>query len=340
MDMIFDYIMILFFPLIVIIGVTIFLIKAPRKVKLIRPLRSQKVLFGFLILLTLFGFFTQQDFTERCGCLIHSRGVFSLDYVIFSAISLILFVLGFIVKNKIARISLICLELAYWIFKLFVLKSGYQGGLGILIFKYYDFFGLLGRLLLLNNLFDNKFKEHLLAILAGLLIIIKMLGIPFNDNFIYRDYLNPYYNQLMFRRLNGNWTGTMVYPKDTTVYKPFDSTDINDLISLNDTVTYRDSTILIKKKGVYFYFQDSNLSINRTLPELDGNYSLYYSQPDSRYFIYIPDKYLDSIKQDYEYGRYTIKMHLEELNDSSLSLQIENGIDFELKTAGNNVYTK
>lgn len=333
--MVFDYILILFFPLIVIIGVIIFLIKAPHKDKLIRPLRSQKVLFGFLILWTLFGFFTQQDFTERCGCLIHSRGVFSLDYVIFSAISLILFVLGFIVKNKTAQISLLCLELAYWTFKLFALKSGYQGGLGILIFKYYDFFGLLGRLLLLNSLFENKFKEHLLAILAGLLIIVKMFGIPCNDNFIYRDYLNPYYNQLMFKRLNGNWTGTMIYPKDTTLHKPFDSADISNLISLIDTVTYRDSTVLKKEKGVYFYFKDSNLSIYRTLPELDGNYSLYYSQPDSRYFIYIPDKYLDSIKQDYKYGQYSIKVHLKELTDSSLSLEIENGIDFELKTAGN-----
>jgi hypothetical protein len=286
------------------------------------------------------GFFTQQDFTERCGCLIHSRGVFSLDYVIFSAISLILFILGFAVKNKTIRISILFLELAYWTFKLFILKSGYQGGLGILIFKYYDFFGLLGRLLLLNSLFEDKIKEHLLALVAGLLIIVKMLGIPCNDNFVYRDYLNPYYNQLMFKRLNGYWTGTMIYPKDTTVYAPYDSTDIEDLLSLIDTVTYRDSTIFKMKEGVYFHFNDSYLSIDSASTELNGNYNLYYSQPDSRYFTYLPNRYIDSIKQDYKYGRFSINMYIVELEDSTLTLQIENGKEFKLKTAGNNVYTK
>lgn len=192
--MIFDYILILFFPSIVIIGVTIFLIKAPRKEKLIRPLRSQKVLFGFLILWTLLGFFTQQDFTERCGCLVHSRDIFSLDYIILSAISLILLILGFSIRNKFVRISILWLELAYWIFKLFALKSGYEGGLGILVFNYYDFLGLLGRFLLINSLLGYRFKEYILPLVVGVIIIIKMFGVPCNENFIYRDYLNPYYN--------------------------------------------------------------------------------------------------------------------------------------------------
>jgi hypothetical protein len=337
MDWILETFIVLLFPIIVIGGVTFFLIKAPLKDKLIKPLRSQKILFGFLILWTLIGFFTQQDFTERCGCLIHSRGVFSHDYIIFSAISLILFILGFIVKNKFVRINILCLELVYWIFKLFALKSGYLGGLGILIFKYYDFFGLLGRLLLLNSLFENKFKEYLLAIVAGLLIIVKMLGIPCNDNFIYTDYLNPYYNQLMFKRLNGDWTGTMIYPRGTIEHSPYNSNEISDLV---DILTCQDSTIYKRKQGVHFYFNDSILCIDGTSTELDGNYSLYYSQPDSRYSVYIPNKYLDSIKRDYKYGRYSINIHFEEVNDSTLSFQIEHDKKFILKTADSNVYTK
>jgi hypothetical protein len=329
--MIFDYILILFFPSIVIIGVTIFLIKAPRKEKLIRPLRSQKVLFGFLILWTLLGFFTQQDFTERCGCLVHSRDIFSLDYIILSAISLILLILGFSIRNKFVRISILWLELAYWIFKLFALKSGYEGGLGILVFNYYDFLGLLGRFLLINSLLGYRFKEYILPLVVGVIIIIKMFGVPCNENFIYRDYLNPYYNRLFFNQINGNWTGSMLYPNDSIIEETIKNPDHIIYGSKPEINLYRDTILYSRFDSVYLTFNDSSLSIEKSSPELNGQYCLTYSRPESNYFVYLPCHYIDDAERDYHFNQYSITIFFENISDSTISCYIDNRIELILK---------
>jgi len=337
MDRLFDLIIALFVPILVIGGLILFLIKAPRRNKIISHLRNQNILFGFLFLWTLFGFFTQQDFTERCGCLIHSRGIFSLDYIGFTSISLVLLLLGFFIRNKFTRISLLCLELAYWIFKLYVIKSGYQGGLGILIFKYYDFIGLFIRFLLINSIFGHRFKEYLLALLAGLLIIIKMLGMPCNDNFIYYDILNPYYNRLIFDDINGNWTGSMNYPKVTVIDSTFKNPGNLIYGSKPEITTYRDSVSFTRYDNTYFYFNDSNLTIENSAPELNGKYFLTYSQPESGYLVYLPTQYIEAVKDDYSFNQYSLTLLIVNVTDTLLSFQINNGIDLELKTTHNNV---
>ncbi len=331
MDRILDIIIVLFFPIIVIGGITFLCIKASRKDKLIRPLRSQNVLFGFLILWTLLGFFTQQDFTERCGCLIHSREIFSLDYIIFSAISLILIILGFSIRNRFVRISILWLELAYWIFKLFALKSGYQGGLGILVFKYYDFFGLLGRFLLINSLIRYRFKEYVLTLVAGVIIIIKMLGFPCNENFLYKKYLNPYYNDLIFNEINGSWTGTMIYSNDSTIEETIKNTDNKIYGSRPEINLYRDTIIYLRFDSVYISFNDSSLYIEKSTPELNGQYCLTYSQPESRYFIYLPCHYIDDAKRDFNYNQYSITVAFGYISDSSLQCYLNNRIALDLK---------
>lgn len=326
------------FPLIVIIGFFIFLNSTRRKVKWIKPLRNVNILFGFLFIWTLFGFFTQEDVTERCGCFIQSRGIFSIDYMAFSAISLVLFILAFVVKNKVARRSLLFFEFAYWIFKLFIIKSGYVAGLGMEVFKYYDFLGLLGRLLLLNSLFAYKIKEYLLCVFAGLLIISKMCFIPCGNNFVYNDYLKPHFNRVMFDQLNGDWTGTMTYSYDSTIYPPSDSNschdtilDIDLLYNKKNTASCRDSLIQIKANEVFVRFQDSNLNITKTFPEVDGNYCLDYSELGSKYFTYRLCKYMDSMPLD-NHRLYALNMKIEELNDSVLILAFDCGINFELKS--------
>ena len=330
MNIILEFAIDLTFPLIVIGGTAFFLFKAVQNEKLIRPLRSQKVLFGFLILLTLFGFFTQQDFTESCGCLRHSRGVFSLDYIIFSAISLILLLIGLLIKNKTIRISLLSIELAYWIFKLFVLKSGYIGGLGIMVFKYYDFFGLLGRLLLLNSLFGNKLKEHLLTLVAGLLIIIKMLVMPCNENSTYKYYINSYYTNLIFQDLNGSWSGSMVYPKDSTIVETIENPDTALYGSIPEINKYRDTTFFFNYKNVDIFFNDSSLTIGKTAPELNGIYYLTYSHP-AGFLVYLPSEYKDDVKREYHYNQYHIKVILGNVSDSTLSFTINHRTELKLK---------
>jgi hypothetical protein len=340
MDRFLDLMTVLFIPIIVIGGVAYFLFKAPRNGKIIGYLRNQKVLFGFLLLWTLLGFFTQQDFTERCDCLIHSRGIFSLDYIVFSVISIILISIGFFVKNKFARVALLSLELAYWIFKLFILKSGYVGGLGIMIFKYYDFIGLLLRFLILNSLFGYKIKEYGFVLLAGLIIAIKMLGIPCNDNFIYDDFLNPYYNQLMFEDINGNWTGFMLYPRGSIIDSTFKNPGNIIYGSKPEITTYRDTVIFSRFENSYFYFNDSNLRIDNSAPELNGDYLLTYSSPESGYLNYLPLKYVEAAKEDYRFIQYSMRLLIKNVSDSILSCQIDGRIDLELKTTHNNGYSK
>jgi hypothetical protein len=335
MDYIIGYLFDTFIPTIVIMGVTFFFIFAQRKDKLRNFIRNQNVLFWFLITWTLFGFFAQQDFSERCGCLTHSRNLFSLDYIIFSAISLILFILSFLIKNKGIRVSLICIELAYWLFKLYFIKSGYIGGMGILVFKYYDFFGLLGRLLILNTLTGQKLKEFLLVLIAGLLIIIKMLGVPCNANFVYRDYINPYYNRTLLNQLNGEWHGTMILPIDTVVHNPIDSTDKSLMTFLGDFSHYHDTTIIKEINHVQLSFQDSILNINNSTHEYDGNYSLTYSEADSKFLIYTHSKYLINTETDYLFGPTTITVQITNMTDSTITMQIDNRITIKLKTAGN-----
>lgn len=335
MDRFLDLMTVLFIPLIVIGGVAFFLFKAPRNGKIIGYLRNQKALFGFLLLWTLLGFFTQQDFTERCDCLIHSRGVFSLDYIGFSAISLILIILGFFIKSKFARIGLLSLELVYWIFKLYALKSGYIGGLGILIFKYYDFIGLLVRLLILNSLFGNKIKEFVFVLLAGLIILLKMLEFPCNDNFIYDDFLNPYYNQLMFEDINGTWTGSLLYPKDSIIDSTFKNPDNVIYGSRPEITTYRDTVIFSRFENSHFYFNDSNLRIDNSAPKLNGDYLLTYSRPESGYLNYLPLQYVEAAKEDYRFIQYSIRLLIKNVSDSLLSCQIDGRIDLELKTTHN-----
>ena len=337
MDWIVNIMMDLLFPIIVIVGVTIFLIKAPLKDKLIRPLRNQKVLFGFLILWTLIGFFTRQDFSESCGCLIGSRGIFSPDYVLFSAISLILLILAFILKNKLVRISLLCIELFYWLFKLFALKSGYVGGLGILVFKYYDFISLLARLLLINSLLGYRFKEYLFALISGLLIIIKMLGFPCRDNFIYRDYLNPYYTQQMFEQLNGSWTGLMIYSKDSIIGETIINPDTSIYGDRPELTRRRDTIVNLRISNVHFTFNDSILTIEKANPDLNGQYCLTYSRPESKCFIYLPRQYIDDAKRDYHFNQYSKTMFFENISDSTLSCNINYRIEVKLKTTGNRV---
>jgi hypothetical protein len=325
----------LIFPIIVIAGVSIFLFNAPKNNKIIKPLRNSRLLFAFLILWTLIGFFTQQDFTERCGCLIHSRGIFSLDYIIFSFISLILLVSGFIAKNKIIKISLISVELAYWIFKLFALKSGYEGGLGILMFKYYDFLGLLGRFLLLKCLFGNKYKEYIFALISGLLIIIKMLGVPCNENFIYRDFLNPYYNQLLFNDINGNWTSSVLFPKVSVIDSIFKNPDKLIYGSKPEITTYRDTVTFTRFDDSYFYFSDSSFSIENAAPELNGKYFLTYSQPESGYLVYLPIQHIAAVKEDYRYNQHSLTLYIIDVNETTITCKLNGEIDLLLKTAGN-----
>lgn len=331
MNIILEYAVALIFPLLVILGTGFFLFKVNKIEKFKRIFISQKILFAFLILWTLFGFFSQQDFIENCGCFVYSRDIFSPGYVIFSSITLTILLIGVFTKNKTFRIVLVSIELTYWIFKLFILKSGYIGGLGLMVFKYYDFYGLLGRLLLLNSLLGRKLRAQVMSLVAGVLIIIKMLVIPCNENDIYESYMNSYYTKLMFKQLNGHWNGSLLYLKDSSIVETIENPDTVVYVSVSDVNIFRDTTVSKSYKKIGVHFNDSSLTIENSAPELNGKYSLTYSQPEFGFLVYIPNKFENVVKRDYMFKQFEIKVIFDNMIDNTLSFTIDNRSKFKLK---------
>jgi hypothetical protein len=320
-----------FISILIIIGLAFLMQKAHKSVRIIKLLRNENVLFVFLIIWTIFGFFTQQDFIESCYGLNFSN-IFTFDNILCSSLSFILLFLGLIINKKLIRISIVTLELAYWIFKLFALKSGYEFfGLDILICKYYDFIGLLARLLLLNALIKYRFKEYKLVLLCGLLLIVKMFTFPCSKNFIQRDFIVPYKNRLIFNKINGSWTGSMLYPNDSILVHTIKNPDTALYGNRPEINIFRDTFIFARFENVYFSFDDSSLTIEKTDPELNGNYYLTNSQPDYPFFVYIPVQYIDSVKRDNMFNQYSITVTFYNANDSVLYCLINNTIKVTLE---------
>lgn len=277
------------------ISITVFLLMIfKRNVKIHKYITNTVYVTLFLLFLTLIGFFFQEDFNEDCGCLVHAtRDVFSIDYIFFSLVSLALISASLLVKRKYIKVVLLTIELIYWLIKLFVLKSGYEGGLGILVFKLYDFIGLTTRIWLINLLLDFKLREFFIPIIAGILITIKMFFFPCQENKIYKKYLEPYYNEKLFDKINGVWTGNLLDVDTLTYYRPFDSSNIYDLLTQHDTVTYRDTILWTIAKELSVIIHDSSLIFVDSVPEWEKNYKIFSTSPEYGYISYFPTRYGD-----------------------------------------------
>lgn len=136
-----------------------------------------KTTYVIIICWTIFGFFTNIDYTENWGCLIFSEQIFSAENIIYSAITIILVSFGvFIPSGIIGKVVLTC-ELLFWLYKLFIIKGGYAVGysgvpsVSVLAF---DTIALALRLILLKQAFQIKVKTLPLLMITFFVILIKI----------------------------------------------------------------------------------------------------------------------------------------------------------------------
>jgi len=287
----------------------------------------------FLIVFTLIVFFIRQDITENCGCFSGvMRNIFSIDYILLASISLILFIVSLFARSHLFKITFLTIELIYWLTKLYFLQSGYQGGMGALSINAFDFIGLTARLWLINLLPGFKIREFLIPVIAGVLLTVKMYLVPCQENIVYEKYFKPIYNERLFSQINGAWMGSMLHQKDSVIEEAVENPDTIMYGNRPVINLHRDTIIFSSYENVYFFFNDSDLRIENPIPELNGQFCLIYSQPESKYFVYLPYQYLDSVKNDYHYNEYSITISFGEINDSTLSCFINGSIELKLRS--------
>lgn len=273
---------------------------------------------AFLILLiilwTIIGFFSKLDYDQQCGCFISNKSIFEFENILYSSISIILLLFSLI--NIKVRKSFVIFESVIWLFKLVILKSGYAVGIAgipnLLIF-FYDFIGLLLRILTISVLFKKiKIKTIYILIITGIILVIKILFFACQDDFIKQKYITPYLSDKLIIKLKGEWAGTanwklLLYENNNhfplnyrdsslhlkeysnleelkgnieksidTIFVPI---SVNPQLKDNQRIVEKESKIIIK-------FSDSTILINGLEYLINKEYHLYFIEPSFNPIIY------------------------------------------------------
>jgi len=210
--------------------------------KINKFLSNKRLVICILLFLTILGFFTQTDFSEQCGCFEFTKKIFSIDYIIYSSISIILLSFAIFIKQKYIQLIFVLIELIYWLFKLFVLKSGYIGGLGIPNLNILDFIGLFFRILFVFSFFEFKYKIYLIPIISSLIIALKFEVNPCGQNLLYNKIIKPKLDKELIEKLQGEWIGNAKFGiglTKRTIIDTLNQTSILNPLKINtfDTIS-------------------------------------------------------------------------------------------------------
>jgi len=325
-----------------------------------RYFSNQNSLIVTLMVWTFIGFLLTADFTERCGCFYHSRDILSIDYIIYSSISLLLFGLAWISKSKF-RIGFIFLEFAYWLFKLFILKSGYIGGLGIQVFNPYDFIGLFFRLWIIGLIIKINYKIYIIPIISACIIGAKLEVNPCGTNFLYYDIIHPMLEKRITGKLSGKWVGNAKSSFGINYYNSNDSivtdneclnNNKNDTVQLyfydneedfNISASKYDTVINRIKENVVLEFKDNLLFVWNLDREFEKKYYIEWTDVESDRIVYYPEKLramnLESVSRDEwnkksygdSIGKYENEIEILQLNKDYCKLRVKNKFLLNLK---------
>ncbi len=277
----------LIWPFVILLSIFLLLNRFKKKLKLDKILQNVTLLEYVLLIWIFFGYLTLADFSERCGCIVFDRSPLSLDYILLSFFSLLLVGLSVFELTKRFSKLFLSIELIYWLFKLFFIKSGYVGGLGIMMFNYYDYIALTIRLLLITSVFKLQIKVYLILISSFIIISLKIIAIPCQDNFVYEDIIRPAQLNNRIEKLAGKWSGEVTFECDTSIKYQNDSTGVNYLISIIDSNDYYDSTILRTLGDFAIEFTNTRMILD-SIPDLAKEYKLLTSISTKEYLRYIP----------------------------------------------------
>ena len=202
---------------------------------------SKKIItepYSYFALLTLLviGFFGQLDYTDRWGCIVGGESIFDTKNILFSSISLTLILTSFLFRPRFLKISLVLIELAFWIFKLFYFKGGYVVSIVAApdpIISFYDSLTLALRLFIISGLLRTNIKMIYILIFTLTIMAIKVFGFPTQLSMIVEGEKSKQRAEFTKEKLIGDWTGIYEY----------DSIYMGKTTHINDSATIRFDSI-------------------------------------------------------------------------------------------------
>ena len=271
--------------------------------------------YSYYLLLTLLviGFFGQLDYTDRWGCIVGGESIFDTKNILFSSISVILILTSFIFNPRILKISLIVVELAFWIFKLFYFKGGYVVSIVAApdpIISFYDSLTLAMRLFIITGLLGINIKTIYILICTLTIMAIKVFAFPTQLSMIVEGEKSKQRAEFTKEKLIGDWTGIYEY----------DSTYMSETTHIKDSATIRFDSLYIT---LYNFKDIDSLQLKM---EFDYEFGGHFHS---------------GIKDDW---RNQYDFWIRNLTSDSLDIILTQSLDdyfFKLiKTPANNVYTK
>jgi len=267
--------------------------------KIISQPFNYRILLGLLVI----GFLLKLDYTNRFGCLVGGESIFDTKNILFSTISVSLILSSYLLNNRFFKLSMVTVELLFWVFKLFYFKGGYVvsiGGIPDPAISFFDTLTLSLRLFIIIKLLQVDFKTIYLILITLIIMSIKIFAYPIPMIMIIEDQESLKRSEITIQKLQGNWTGIYEY----------DSISMNDPVHIIDT-----STIIFKDNSINifdFKGQDS-IQLNYQFEyEFGGNLNSGKENDwDNYYDFSIPSITTDSLKidltQSLNYYRFKLK---------------------------------
>jgi len=236
-----------------------------------------------LVAWTVFGFLTNNDYTQQWGCIISSEPILSEQNIFYSSVALALLTLGYFIRFRQIGTLILIAELLFWLHKLFIVKGGYAVGLGAvpsLSVLSFDAIALTLRLILIKQLVGFKFRSHYVSAVAVIVIAVKINAFPTQQGII--DEFEKYPEELEERKvqITGTWKGTTKTRKTKTDTISFGSISFNQeggTFEVIDTIVVSIDNNLVRIDGIEDFENERYLIQFMTLS--DAN--LWNVLPDS-----------------------------------------------------------
>lgn len=246
-------------------------------------IKNPTTTFWILIGWSVFGFFTNLDYTDQWGCSIVDESIFSELNIFYSGLSLLLLLVGFLIPFRQIRYLILIGELIFWIYKLMIIKGGYSVGFGgvpslsVLIF---DIVALTLRLLLIKQIFALKFNSLYLLIPTFIIISVKINFFQTQQKIVdeFEDY--PKEIERMKNQLIGTWTGisrSEITIVDTVKYQSLFNYKEDKKVEQFDTITISIDSNILQIEGIEKFNNESYLIQFMTISDLN----LWNVLPDS-----------------------------------------------------------
>jgi hypothetical protein len=245
-------IIIILIPFICILGLSLFFNRKQAEKKWVQGFTKPKIIFLILITWSVLGFLTNHDYTQQWGDFIIHEPIFSLQNVFYCGITLLLLLIAYLIPVKPIKVSILSIELLYWLYKLFIIKGGYAVGIGgvpsmsILTF---DLIAFILRLQLIKLIISPKFNSLYLLIPAFVIMILKVAFFPTQQSI--KSEFKKYSKDLESRKnqMLGKWRGIStitLIKNDSTIRNNFPIPIEKESSFITDTVQLEIDSNLIQ----------------------------------------------------------------------------------------------